>query len=197
MKRRNVLKGFLTGAVGSFSSSLLYAGDLDLKKLGIATVNSGAEPKVVTYNGNAFLLSENSEIELAVDPETLFLKSVRLLSGAVHGVFDPGQKSSRQLITPDAMIGVRGTGVYARHEPENERTYCCLCYGAVHVDCTKNEQFESMKADYHSPRLIDKNGVHSAMNVPMKHTDEDLLMLESKVGRVPHWVLPAKGKGMM
>jgi hypothetical protein len=193
MHRREIIKGLLIAAFGGLPASTIFAGELNLEKLGITSVKSGDDPKVVTFGKNAFLLSKNSEIEIEAESTSLALKSIRLISGAVQGVFDPDEESERQLLTPDAIIGIRGTGLYARYEPEDERTYLCLCYGKLHIESKQSRKSELLTTNYHKARIIDKSGVHYAWFVDMDHNDDDLMMLEESVGRKPHWDLPSSG----
>lgn len=196
MNRRKLLQLASVSLLGPLSASTLFAGELDLKKMGIVTVKSNNHSKVFTLGKNAFLLSEDSEVEIHADPDNLILNSIRLISGAVHGVFEPNSNHKRELITPDAIVGIRGTAVYARYEPENDRTYCCLCYGKVHMQCSNTNTSQLLNAGYHTPRIIDKQGISVATNVPMLHNDEDLVMLEASVGREPHWTKPTSSPKM-
>ena len=71
---------------------------------------------------DAMLVRRNSTLEVVAN-------GFRLVTGAVLTVFSPGR--SRQLTTPTATIGIRGTAVYL--EAQRGRTYACTCYGEAEL----------------------------------------------------------------
>ena len=131
---------------------------------------------------DAFLLRENSRVELAGGG--LVVDTLRLVTGKLLGVFGSGR--GRRLVTATATIGIRGTGAYIEAEPA--RTYFCLCYGTADVAATMGGARETYSTRHHeSPRYIYGDG-RSAAIVPASvanHTDGELLMLETLVGRTP------------
>ncbi len=82
------------------------------------SVSTGADGEVVFVVGkDAMLVRRNSEL-------SILKTGLRIVTGAVLSVFGGGR---RQLRTPTANIGIRGTAVYI--EAERSRTYVCTCYG--------------------------------------------------------------------
>ena len=73
-------------------------------------------------------------------------------------------------------------------EAETARTYFCLCYGTAEVAATMGGARESYSTRHHeSPRYIYGDGRKRAI-VPAgvaNHTDSELILLESLVGRSP------------
>jgi hypothetical protein len=131
--------------------------------------------------GDAFLMRANSRVELI--GSGALVSAVRLVTGALLGVFGGGE---RRLATSTATIGIRGTGAYM--EAEAQRTYFCLCYGTAEVAAANGGARESYSTQHHeSPRYIYGDGRERAI-VPASvsnHTDAELILLESLVGRSP------------
>jgi hypothetical protein len=106
------------------------------------------------------------------------------VTGKLLGVFGSG--GERRLVTATATIGIRGTGAYIEAEPT--RTYFCLCYGTAEVAATLGGARESYTTRHHeSPRYIygDKRSRAIVPASVANHTDSELIMLESLVGRSP------------
>jgi hypothetical protein len=97
-------------------------------------ISTGEGAYVISAVGqSAFILRERSVLELG--GRELFVRSMRLLSGAVLGVF--GRRKPEDAIrvgTPLATIGIRGTGLYA--ESEADQSYICTCYGTTDIAST-------------------------------------------------------------
>ena len=131
---------------------------------------------------DAFLMRGNSRAELI--GSGLLVSAVQLVTGKLLGVF--GRGGERRLVTATATIGIRGTGAYIEAEPR--RTYFCLCYGTADVAATMGGARESYSTRHHeSPRYIYGDGRGRAI-VPASvanHTDSELILLESLVGRSP------------
>jgi len=131
---------------------------------------------------DAFLMRQNSRAEL-MDSGAL-LTALRLVTGKLLGVFGSG--GERRLVTATATIGIRGTGAYIEAEPT--RTYFCLCYGTAEVSATVGGARDSYSTRHHeSPRYIYGDGRRrSIVRADVaNHTDSELIMLESLVGRTP------------
>lgn len=82
----------------------------------------------------------------------------------------------------------RGTGLYV--EAERERTYVCACYGITDLAALSDPSSrETIESDHHDePRYILASGapgirIRSAPVI--NHTDFELTLIESLVGRVP------------
>jgi hypothetical protein len=131
---------------------------------------------------DVFLMRGNSHAELM--GIGVLVSALQLVTGKLLGVFGGG--GERTLVTATATIGIRGTGAYIEAEPR--RTYFCLCYGTADVAATMGGARESYSTRHHeSPRYIYGDGRKRAI-VPASvanHTDSELILLESLVGRSP------------
>ncbi len=144
---------------------------------------STSRASIVTFvvGDDAYLLRENSRLTLRGPSGIANL--LRLVSGALMGVFAPGRQ--RTVSTPVVTAGVRGTGVYAEvHGPT--RGYFCTCYGEVALN-TSRAAPQVVTADHHSARIVTvRDGRGSIEPAPMSgHEDDELVLLESLVGRRP------------
>lgn len=149
------------------------------------TVTTAPNAELVFVVGrDAMMLRQSSSLELA-------RSGFRLVSGAVLSVFTPG--SRKQLRTPTATIGIRGTAAYIEAEPQ--RTYVCTCYGeAVLEPAAEPAARETVRTTHHEqPRYIMARGApQMVMPAPViNHSDAELEFLESLVRRQP----PFTGKG--
>jgi hypothetical protein len=156
------------------SGSLVRPGDtIETGRRGYATFVVGED---------AFLVRANSRAQ--VIGSAGLVSAMQLVTGRLLSVF--GGRRDRRLVTATASIGIRGTGAYLEAEPA--RTYFCLCYGTADVAATKGGARESVNTSHHeSPRYIYGDG-RSRTIVPAymsNHTDSELIMLESLVGRSP------------
>jgi hypothetical protein len=143
------------------------------------SVTTGSEGEIVIVAGrDAMRVRRNSSIAVLKD-------GLRLVSGAVLAVFEPGQR--KVLHTPTATIGIRGTAVYL--EAEAKRTYACCCYGeAVLEPADDPAARETVRTRAHEhPRYIMPRGMpQMLMAAPvLNHTDAELAYLEGLVGRKP------------
>ncbi|HUL92779.1 MAG TPA: iron dicitrate transport regulator FecR [Burkholderiales bacterium] len=130
---------------------------------------------------DAFLMRSNSRAELAGGGA--LVAAVQLVTGGLLSVFGGG---SHRLTTSTATIGVRGTGAYMEAEPW--RTYFCLCYGRAEVATKEGGARESYSTQHHdAPRYIYGDGRKQAIAPASvsNHTDAELILLESLVGRTP------------
>jgi hypothetical protein len=130
---------------------------------------------------DAFLMRSNSRAELI--GSGALVAAVQLLTGALLSVFGGGE---HRISTSTATAGVRGTGAYT--EAEARRTYFCLCYGTADVTATVGGAKESYSTTHHeSPKYIYGDGRKDAIvrAAVSNHTDAELILLESLVGRTP------------
>jgi len=131
---------------------------------------------------DAFLMRANSRAELI--GSGALVSAMQLVTGKLLSVFGGGR--NRRLVTATASIGIRCTGAYL--EAEKARTYFCLCYGTADVAATMGGAQETVTTTHHeSPRYIYGDGRSRAI-VPAymsNHTDSELMLLESLVGRSP------------
>jgi hypothetical protein len=155
----------------------------------VITTGPGAE-LVVVIGRDAFLVRAQSRIELAGDATRLLVASLRIVTGALLSVFEPGRE--KQIRTATATIGIRGTGIYV--ELEGARTYVCTCYGeAVLAPVDDPGAAETVRTQHHDePRYINPKGMPRMIETApvVNHTDAELILLEGLVGRtVPFTII--------
>lgn len=157
----------------------------DLRAGDLIVTGPRAELLFVT-DRDAYLIRENSRVELGGQAGQLLVAGFRIVTGAVLAVFAPGQ--ARQVRTPTATVGVRGTGLYVQIE-DPQRTYVCTCYGTVDLEATADPDRyrETVTTRHHDePRYISAGGDAVMVKAPViNHTDDELRMLEQLVGRTP------------
>ena len=148
-------------------------------------IKTGPGGRLVLVMGkDAFLIRANSEVEILGKPKALLLTGLRMLTGALLGVF--GKGGPRLLLTATATAGIRGTGVYVEASPE--RTYFCTCYGTVEIEDQHRTEKRLVVSGYHWPNIIHAEMIDGKMMQKgefINHTDEELVMLEKLVGRKP------------
>ena len=150
----------------------------------VVTTGRNAE-LVVVVGRDAFLVRADSRIELSGDAKRRLLSGLRVASGALLSVFEPGRE--KQIRTATAAIGIRGTGVYV--ELDGSRTYVCTCYGEAQLAPVDDpRQAETVRTRHHDqPRYIYPKGMPRMIEKApvVNHTDAELILLESLVGRKP------------
>jgi len=179
-----MIKPGLRGLKGGARINGRQAREGDLIKAGDRVTTEADSEAIFVVNDNAFLLRGDSEIDL---PEQTPAEQVlRVVSGRVLAVFG---RRPLTIDTPFATIGIRGTGVYVEAYPE--RNYFCLCYGQAgltsKVDGTVQEELDTFHHD--QPRNVlskpSKSGKLIEPATMVNHQDEELIMLEALVGRIP------------
>jgi hypothetical protein len=112
----------------------------------------------------------------------------RLVTGRLLSVFGRGDK---RLLTPTATIGIRGTACYL--ETNDSKSYFCLCYGTADLTpLAAPQERTTIQTKHHDHPIY----IHGNPNMPtsmvpaevVNHTDAELELLESLVGRVPPFV---------
>ena len=211
-KRRELVRAIVSGgALGAaglsgFMSRALAAGDIPggtgIARLeGSATVNGqpakvGAPVKmgdrietaaggkaVVVLKGDAFLMHPKTVIEVRGRDNTL--TDMLVAGGRVLSVFSKKPVTIKAAV---ATIGIRGTGAYL--EVDAEGVYFCLCYGEALVEGAKMES-KLVKTTHHETPLMlrETGGILRADPGGFKgHSDDELVLLESLVGREPPFV---------
>jgi len=202
MNRRYWMAGVGALSITSIISEALAKGDVPpgIAKLdGSATVN-GRDAKVgtpvnlgdrvatargsqavVVVGSDAFLLRSNTIIE--VQGSQGILSSMLVATGQVLSVFS---KKPVAVKAATASIGIRGTGAYIEIHPAH--VYFCLCYGEALVEGPGMANAREVKTTHHeSPLLLrDDGGIMKVEAGPFQnHSDAELVMLESLVGREP------------
>ena len=152
-------------------------------------VKTGDNGKAVfVVKRSVYLLRENTSMTLSIEPDESakenMVSILKLLNGKLLSVFGKGK---RRLVTSTAVIGVRGTAVYLESDPK--MTYVCTCYGKAEIRSRHDKNVrEAVKTFHHEkPRFVYGEGADEILvEAPVyNHTDEELTMLESLVGRVP------------
>lgn len=155
------------------------------------TIETGEDSEIVFTQGkDAYLLRSNTRMVLNNNKGVV--DALRLLGGAVLSVFGSGKK---QIKTPTATIGIRGTGTYL--EVVERETYLCTCYGkTVIISNGAPSVTENISTQHHEePRFI-RNTAQGAIikKAPVRnHSDAELIMLESTVGRKPPFLDDSSG----
>ena len=133
-----------------------------------------------TVGDDAYTLRGGTTMQL--EPEgNLLVRGLRLLSGAVLGVFGSGEKTIR---TRTATIGIRGTGLYLDTAPG--KTYFCTCYGETELR-VQGMQSKILTAEHHNAIMIDtpesgENEIHNMAGFEY-HTDDELRAAEALQNR--------------
>ena len=156
----------------------------------LETANNAEAVFVVAED--AFILRGGSRMVIETPPAASGLaSSLRLLTGKVLSVFGRGR--STRIATATATIGIRGTGVYTESDPE--QTYFCTCYGVADVAASNDPQSrETVSASHHDRPLYilgkGKSGGSIRRAPFINHTDQELMLIETLVGRTPPFVFP-------
>ena len=147
-------------------------------------VTTGRNAELVAVVGrDAFLVRAQSRIEFSGDATRLLVASLRVVTGGLLSVFEPGREKT--IRTATATIGIRGTGAYV--EVEGARTYVCTCYGEAELTPVDDPaETETVRTRHHDePRYIYPRGMPRMIEKApvVNHTDAELVLLESLVGR--------------
>ncbi len=153
-------------------------------------VETGADSQIVfVVNRDAFLLRSRARLEVGGEAADVF----RIVTGALLSVFQPAVRKT--LRAQNATIGIRGTGIYV--ESGADRTYVCTCYGEAEIVPTGDPRAaETVRTRHHEqPRYVLPAGApRTMMKAPVvNHSDAELTMLESLVGRNPPFDPTAQG----
>jgi len=152
------------------------------------TVETGKGARAIFVVGSdAFLLRADSRLEMK--SSDTFVNVLRLITGALLSVYGGGP---RTVTGPNAVLGIRGTGLYVEAEPD--LTYVCTCYGETDIaaadDPTVTETIVSVHHD--APRYVLAKPEKGRRIVPApfkNHDDLELMLIESLVGRTPPFAL--------
>lgn len=165
---------------------------IETKVAGGSTIKTGSGSEVVYAVGqSAYIARANTEIVIASGSDSSIVSGLRLLAGKLLSVFPSGRPV--QLQTRVASIGIRGTGVYMEADPE--QTYFCTCYGVTDVEATNDPESKTTVAATHHDRplyvLANEPKGRNIRNAPfINHTDQELMLIETLVGREPPFVFP-------
>jgi hypothetical protein len=151
-------------------------------------VETGKGARAIFVVGTeALLLRDQTRLEMK--GSDLVVNQLRLVTGAMLSVFGRG---NRTLYGPTSTIGIRGTGVYVEAQPD--MTYVCTCYGTTDIAASDDPKISEQVVSVHhdKPRYVlakpDKG--RRIVPAPFKnHTDLELMLIESLVGRTPPFSL--------
>jgi hypothetical protein len=141
---------------------------------------------------DAFILRGASRVTVESPPAASGLQTLlRLATGKLLSVFGKGRPT--RIVTATSTIGIRGTGVYAETDPE--QTYFCTCYGVADIAANNDTASkETVVATHHDRPLYilakGKTGASIRRAPFINHTDQELMLIESLVGRTPPFVFP-------
>ena len=159
-----------------------------------STIETGKDAEIVyVTNDNAYIQRGNSRVilEKTPQPESRVVTGLRLITGALLSVFPRGNPI--QIRTKTATVGIRGTGVYLESDPE--QTYFCTCYGVADVSANDDpESRDTVAAKHHDKPLYILTGAPKGKNIRragfVNHTDQELQLIETLVGRSPPFIFP-------
>jgi hypothetical protein len=159
------------------------------------TVQTGKNSEIVfVVGGNAMILRAESHITIQGEKKedsSFLISALRILSGKILSV---SRNKGMAIRTPTATIGIRGTGLYIEADPEV--TYFCTCYGTTDVVSNNDPSSkDTVVATHHDkPLYITAKAAQSGNNVRaagfINHTDQELMLIETLVGRTPPFVFP-------
>jgi hypothetical protein len=150
---------------------------------------------VFVVGGNAMIVRADSRLEIAGEKKEsgFFVSALRILSGKMLSV---SRNQPTTITTKTATIGIRGTGWYIESDPD--LTYFCTCYGVTDVSSIDDPTSkDTVAASHHDrPLIITADGQKGKkiQNAGFKnHTDQELMLIETLVGRTTPFVFPGKG----
>jgi hypothetical protein len=155
-------------------------------------VQTGKDSEIVfVVNTNAMILRGGSTVILEAEeksPAVFTLSGLRMLAGKLLSV---SRNTPMRVRTVSATVGIRGTGFYIESDPE--QTYFCTCYGATEVESNTDPESKTLIAATHHDRpvYIVNNAAagKSIRDAPfINHTDQELALIETLVGRTPPFV---------
>jgi hypothetical protein len=156
--------------------------------LGDRVATGRSSQAVIVIGSDAFLMRSQTTIEVQGSQGTL--SNMLVAAGQVLSVF---AKKPVAIQAATASIGIRGTGAYIEIKADNS-VYFCLCYGAALVEGPGMNAREVTTTHHESPLLLrDDGGIMKVEPGPFQnHSDAELIMLESLVGREPPFMKDGK-----
>jgi hypothetical protein len=155
------------------------------------TIETGKKSEIVfVVGGNSMIVRENSQLKLEgkEEPASFIIQGLRLLSGKLLSV---SRSQATRIRTSTATIGIRGTGYYIEADPE--QTYFCTCYGSTSAESSSDPSSkENVTAMHHDKPLYILANQPKGQNIRpagfINHTDQELMLIETLVGREPPFV---------
>ncbi len=158
------------------------------------TVETGKDSELIfVIDGHSMLLRSESRLLIETEKKQAaspLISGLRMLTGKILSV---SRGTQFRVTTATATIGIRGTGWYGESDPE--LTYFCTCYGAVDVTSINDpDSKETVVAKHHDrPLYITGKSARgrNIRNAPfINHTDQELMLIETLVGRSPPFIFP-------
>lgn len=154
-------------------------------------VETGKNSEIIfVVGGNSMILRENSHLTMEGKAEdtSYLIQGLRLLTGKLLSV---SRSRGTQIRTSTASIGIRGTGYYIESDPE--KTYFCTCYGLTDVESIDDPTSkDTVASKHHDKPLYILGGEPEGKNIRsapfINHTDQELTLIETLVGRTPPFV---------
>ena len=154
-------------------------------------VETGEKSEAIfVIGGNAMILRANSELAMdgEEDNSNFIISGLRMLSGKLLSV---SRNQKHRVQTRTATIGIRGTGFYVEADPE--LTYFCTCYGVTDIQTTDDPASkDTVEATHHDKPLYILNKEQEGKNIRragfINHEDQELMLIETLVGRSPPFV---------
>jgi hypothetical protein len=166
---------------------------LDSRIAGGTVVETARSSEIVYVVGeSAYIAREGTRVIVeTVEPTSAVVRGLRLLQGKLLGVFPT--RRPVQMTTQVASIGIRGTGIYMESDPE--QTYFCTCYGVTDVASLADPSSKDTIAASHHDKplyvLANQSSGKAIRPAPfINHTDQELMLIETLVGRQPPFVFP-------
>ncbi len=166
--------------------------NLDTKINANSYIKTDDDSRIIfVFGTNAFILRSNSELQMR--GSGLLVTGMRILTGKILSVFGK-RETGLSITTSTATIGIRGTGIYIESEPD--QSYICTCYGETRISANADPgQVEIITSEHHDyPVYVLPSGeggqlIRSAPAI--NHTDTELALVESLVGRKPPFPYPS------
>lgn len=157
-------------------------------------VETGKNSELIFVVGtHAMIARSESRIEfkgMQKDKDSAVISGLRMLSGKLLSV---SRNESMEMKTKTATIGIRGTGFYV--EAEEDLTYFCTCYGLTEVVSNEDPTSkDTVAATHHNKPLYIRGDGQAGKNIQLagfkNHTDMELMLIETLVGRTTPFVFP-------
>lgn len=157
------------------------------------TVETGPDSELIfVVNSNSMILRGDSRVVIETEKKTTIasrlITGLRILTGKLLSV---SRNTPMRVRTAASTIGIRGTGFYVESDPE--QTYFCTCYGLAEIaannDPTSRQTVVAERHDrplYILTKAASGKGIRNAPFI--NHTDQELTLIETLVGRTPPFV---------
>jgi hypothetical protein len=154
-------------------------------------IETGPKSELVfVVGGHSMIMREKSHLKMEgkEDQGNFLIQGLRMLTGKLLTV---SRSHGTQIRTSTATIGIRGTGYYIEADPE--QTYFCTCYGLTDVESNAEPtSTDTVASKYHDKPLYILANEQPGKNIRragfINHTDQELMLIETLVGRTPPFV---------